>query len=163
MLAKEVLEWDKPSVTIIPLIISSNKTQLTNFCNKSAYPVYLMIGNIPKEICCKLSSHAYMLIGYLPTTHLQHVTNASAQCHLIVNLYHACMHRIFSSVQAASRNGAFMISGQGITYHTHPLLTYIVGDYLSRSGHRVNVQRQLRNTGVEKFSTSNFKVTVYKK
>jgi Chromo (CHRromatin Organisation MOdifier) domain len=35
--------------------------------------------------------------------------------------------------------------------------------YVSRSGHRVDVQRQSRNAGVEKFSTSNFKVTVYKK
>jgi hypothetical protein len=34
---------------------------------------------------------------------------------------------------------------------------------VSRSGHRVDVQRQSRNAGVEEFSTSNFKVAVYKK
>jgi hypothetical protein len=34
---------------------------------------------------------------------------------------------------------------------------------VSRSGHRVDVQQQSRNAGVEKFSTSNFKVAVYKK
>jgi Chromo (CHRromatin Organisation MOdifier) domain len=34
---------------------------------------------------------------------------------------------------------------------------------LSRSGHRVDVQRQSRNAGVEKFTTSNFKVTAYNK
>jgi Plavaka transposase len=116
-------------VTIIPLIISTDKTQLTIFRNKSAYPVYLTIGNIPKEIHCKLSSHAYMLISYLPTTRLQHVTNASARCRLIVNLYHACMCRIFSSIIAASCNGTFMTSGHRITYCVHPLLTCIVGDY----------------------------------
>src|SRR6202041_763924 len=39
--------------TIIPIIISSDKTQLTLFRNKSAYPVYMTIGNIPKDICRK--------------------------------------------------------------------------------------------------------------
>ena len=34
--------------TVTPVIISSDKTQLTEFSgNKQAYPVYLTIGNIP--------------------------------------------------------------------------------------------------------------------
>ncbi|KAJ3855540.1 hypothetical protein EV368DRAFT_34490, partial [Lentinula lateritia] len=44
------LEQDKPGATIIPVIISSDKTQITLFRNKSAYPVYLTIGNLPKEV-----------------------------------------------------------------------------------------------------------------
>ena len=32
---------------IVPVIISSGKTQLTTFRNKSAYPVYITIGNLP--------------------------------------------------------------------------------------------------------------------
>jgi Plavaka transposase len=129
LLTKEALEQDKPGATIIPLIISTDKTQLTVFCNKSAYPVYLTIGNIPKEIRRKPSSHTYMLIGYLPTTHLQHITNASARRCLIANLYHACMRCIFLSVVAASHDRTFMTSGHRITYRVHPLLACIVGDY----------------------------------
>ena len=35
--------------TLTPIIIATDKTQLTQFSgNKSAYPVYLTIGNIPK-------------------------------------------------------------------------------------------------------------------
>jgi hypothetical protein len=34
---------------------------------------------------------------------------------------------------------------------------------MSRSGHRVDVQQQSRNAGVEKFTSSNFKVTAYNK
>ncbi|KAJ4467159.1 hypothetical protein C8J55DRAFT_438964, partial [Lentinula edodes] len=41
---------DKPGATIVPVIISSNKTQITLFRNKAVYPVYLTIGNLPKEI-----------------------------------------------------------------------------------------------------------------
>ncbi|KAJ7796041.1 hypothetical protein B0H13DRAFT_2392831 [Mycena leptocephala] len=44
------VEKDHPGATIIPIIISSDKTQLTVFGNKTAYPVYMTLGNIPKEI-----------------------------------------------------------------------------------------------------------------
>jgi len=37
--------------TLAPVIIATDKTQLTQFSgNKSAYPVYLTIGNIPKAL-----------------------------------------------------------------------------------------------------------------
>ncbi|KAI9430686.1 hypothetical protein BJY52DRAFT_1090380, partial [Lactarius psammicola] len=44
-----------PGATVIPIIISSDKTQLTLFRSKSAYPVYLSIGNIPKDTRRKVS------------------------------------------------------------------------------------------------------------
>ncbi|KAJ7881533.1 hypothetical protein B0H14DRAFT_3082561 [Mycena olivaceomarginata] len=47
---QEAVEKDNPGATIIPIIISSDKTQLTVFGNKTAYPVYMTIGNIPQEI-----------------------------------------------------------------------------------------------------------------
>ncbi|KAJ7161228.1 hypothetical protein B0H12DRAFT_1246967 [Mycena haematopus] len=47
---QEAVEKEHPGATIIPIIISSDKTQLTVFGNKTAYPVYMTLGNIPKEI-----------------------------------------------------------------------------------------------------------------
>jgi hypothetical protein len=44
------LEVHHAGATVIPLIISSDKTQLTTFRGKTAYPVYMTIGNIPKNI-----------------------------------------------------------------------------------------------------------------
>ena len=44
------LEKLKPGATIIPIILSSDKTNITVFGGKSAYPVYITIGNIPKDI-----------------------------------------------------------------------------------------------------------------
>ena len=38
-------------VTIAPVILSSDKTQLSRFSgDKQAWPVYLTLGNIPKEL-----------------------------------------------------------------------------------------------------------------
>ncbi|KAF8262703.1 hypothetical protein EI94DRAFT_1601199, partial [Lactarius quietus] len=66
---------DTPGATIVPVLISTDKTQLTTFRNKSAYPIYMTIGNIPKTIRCKTSSRAYLLLGYLPTTKLEQEPN----------------------------------------------------------------------------------------
>ena len=85
------VEKDMPGATIVPVIISSNKTQLTLFQNKSAYPIYMTIGNIPKNIRRKTSMHAYLLLGYLPTTKLEEEVINAKRKRLIANLYHACL------------------------------------------------------------------------
>ncbi|VDC04414.1 unnamed protein product, partial [Peniophora sp. CBMAI 1063] len=64
------IELKCPGATIIPLIISSDKTQLTLFRNRSAYPVYFTISNIPKELHRKPSLQGMVLLGYLPVTSL---------------------------------------------------------------------------------------------
>ena len=69
------IERKLPGATIVPLIISSDKTQLTLFRNRSAYPVYLTIGNIPKELRRKTSLQGMVLLGYLPVTSLKGIKN----------------------------------------------------------------------------------------
>ena len=55
-----------PHATLAPIIIATDKTQLTNFSGgKSAYPIYLTIGNLPKHIRRKPSQNACILLGYL--------------------------------------------------------------------------------------------------
>ncbi|KAF8976871.1 hypothetical protein BDQ17DRAFT_1267049, partial [Cyathus striatus] len=84
---KQQLEVKIPGSTIVPIIISTDKTQLTLFRNKTAYPVYLTIGNIPKEIHQKPSARAYVLLGYLPTTHLEGVTNGLTRIPVAANFF----------------------------------------------------------------------------
>ncbi|KAI0727007.1 hypothetical protein C8Q72DRAFT_886992 [Fomitopsis betulina] len=74
-----LLELEKPGATVVPIILSSDKTQLTVFRNKTAYLVYLMIGNLPKEIHCKPSQRGQILIAYLPTSRLEHIKNKAAR------------------------------------------------------------------------------------
>ncbi|KAJ6625655.1 hypothetical protein B0H10DRAFT_2161872 [Mycena sp. CBHHK59/15] len=83
----EAVEKDNPGATIIPIIISSNKTQLT--------------------IRQKPSRYGYVLLGYLPISHMKNVKNKAE----------------------AGVNGVPMMSGDGITRRGHPIYTIFVGDY----------------------------------
>ncbi|KAJ3748273.1 hypothetical protein EV360DRAFT_97749 [Lentinula raphanica] len=125
----KALEKDKPGATIIPLIISSDKTQITLFRNKSAYPVYMTIGNLPKEIRRKPSQQGQILLAYLPTSRLEHVTNKSARRRMVTNLFHACMTHILAPLKEAGLEGIVMQSGDGVRRRCHPILAAYVGDY----------------------------------
>ncbi|KAN0134256.1 hypothetical protein V8E53_008028 [Lactarius tabidus] len=123
------LKTHRPGATVIPVIISSDKTQLTLFCGKSAYPVYLTIGNIPKNICCKPSHHAQILLTYIPTTKLKGITNKAGHRCAIANLYHSCMQVILGPITAVGKTGITMMSGDGIWQWCHPIFALFVGDY----------------------------------
>ncbi|KAF8999529.1 hypothetical protein BDQ17DRAFT_1391519 [Cyathus striatus] len=123
------LEKSKPGATIVPIIISTDKTQLTLFQNKSAYPIYLTIGNIPKEIPCKPSAHAYVLLGYLPTTQLENITNNASRRRQLANLYHACMHQVLKPIIPAGIDGVFMATATGDIHRNHPVFATFIGDY----------------------------------
>ena len=126
---QKTVEKTHPGATIVPLIISSNKTQLTVFGNKTAYPVYLTIGNLPKEIRRKPSRRGQILLAYLPTTSLEHIKNKSARRRAVANLFHACLKRILAPLEDAGRNGVPLTSADGKTRRCHPILAVYVGDY----------------------------------
>ena len=55
--------------TIAPVIIASDKTQLSRFKgDKTAWPVYLSIGNLSKQVHREPSRHGAVLLGYLPVS-----------------------------------------------------------------------------------------------
>ncbi|KAI0037826.1 hypothetical protein FA95DRAFT_1506445, partial [Auriscalpium vulgare] len=123
------LEEREPGATIIPIIISSDKTQLTLFRNKSAYPIYLTIGNIPKDIRRKPSRRAQILLGYLPTSRLEHIPTAAARRRALANLFHACVDRILSPIKEPGVSGLKMRSGDGVVRRCHPIFAIFIGDY----------------------------------
>ncbi|KAF8868755.1 hypothetical protein CPB84DRAFT_1755779 [Gymnopilus junonius] len=101
--------------TLTPIIITTDKTQLTQFSgNKAAYPVYLTIGNIPKATRRKPSKHACILIAYLSVQKID--------CSRINDQEH------HSLVQPGT-NGVKMTSSDGAVRCVHPILTCYVADY----------------------------------
>ncbi|KAJ3990986.1 hypothetical protein F5050DRAFT_1802251 [Lentinula boryana] len=126
---QKAVKADKPGATIIPVIISSDKTQITLFRNKSAYPVYLTIGNLPKEIRRKPSQQGQILLAYLPTSRLEHITNKAARRRAVTNLFHACMKHLVTPLEQAGLEGVIMESGDGVKRRGHPILASYIGDY----------------------------------
>ncbi|KAH8995298.1 hypothetical protein EDB86DRAFT_3164988 [Lactarius hatsudake] len=127
------LELHSPGATVIPIIISSDKTQLTQFWSKSAYPVYMSIGNIPKDICCKPTCRAQMLMGYIPTTRLEQIQNKSARRRALANLFHVCMHKLLSPIETYGETGIAMATSDGTWYRCHPIFAAFIGDYPEQS------------------------------
>ena len=89
----------------------------------------MTIGNIPKEIRKKPSSRAYILLGYLPTTRFENVTNKALKRRLVANLYHACVHRILRPLESAGTDGISLSTGSGKLHRGHPILAAFIGDY----------------------------------
>ncbi|KAG1721614.1 hypothetical protein EDB19DRAFT_1898301 [Suillus lakei] len=118
--------------TLVPVILSSDKTQLCQFRgDKTAYPVYLTIGNISKSIRHKPSFHTQKLIGYLPTVSLDgtdiSVDSARLTC---AQLFHYAMRMVTSSLRAGPlANGIELISGDGAVRLGFPVLAAYVADY----------------------------------
>ena len=94
-----------------------------------AYPVYLTIGNIPKEIRRKVSCRAQLLIGYIPTTKLVSITNKAARRRALANLFHACMRDVLGPIGSYGETGLEMLSGDGVWRRCHPIFAIFVGDY----------------------------------
>ncbi|PSR92369.1 hypothetical protein PHLCEN_2v4721, partial [Hermanssonia centrifuga] len=125
-------EDSKPGTTIMPIIVLSDKTQVTLFCNKAAYPVYITIGNLPKDIHNKPSQRGQILLGYLPTTKLEHISNKAA-CHCtLADLFHACMSAILLPLHRLGVEGMEMESGDSVVRRVHPIFAAYVGDYLEQ-------------------------------
>jgi len=129
-LRQKELEKKYPGITIIPLLISSDKTRVVAFGTKTAYPVYLTIGNIPKELRRKPSRRTHILLGYLPTTPLLHVSSAASRRRMLANLFHYCFSRILEPLKLLDKTGPIEISsGDGVIRRTFPIFACFVGDY----------------------------------
>ena len=103
------LEKIKPGATIIPIIIATDKTQITTWGGKQAYPVYMTIGNLPKDIRRKPSRGGQILLAYLPTEKLENIRNVSARRRMLLNIMHKCLKHILSPLKDAGANGFIVV------------------------------------------------------
>ena len=100
-----------------------------HFHGKSAYPIYLTIANVPKNIRCKPSRHAQILLGYIPTTKFHGISNKAGRRRAIANLYHGCMRLLLDPIKSIGVTGIPMMGGDGIWRRCHPIFASFVGDY----------------------------------
>ena len=89
----------------------------------------MTIGNIPKHIRRKPSQMAQILIGFIPTTKLQGLSNKAARHRAITNLFHACMRHVLLPIAVPGESGVPMMCGDGVWRRCHPILANFIGDY----------------------------------
>ncbi|KAG9083376.1 hypothetical protein FRC06_004560, partial [Ceratobasidium sp. 370] len=116
--------------TIAPIVLAADKTQMTVLSgNKSAWPVYLSIGNISKDIRRRPSERAMLLVGYIPITDLTDISNVEERREKRWQLFHTCMESILEPLKEASRRGVEMLCADGGIRRVHPILAAYLADY----------------------------------
>jgi len=121
----------KPGGTVAPILVSTDKTKLTQFVGgKTAYPVYMTVGNIPKKIRRKPSEHACVLIAYLSVDKIDR-SQMSEQEHRtrIQKVFHEAMRVVLEPLIDAGKNGVEMISSDGSIRDVFPFLSCYAADY----------------------------------
>ena len=113
--------------TVAPVILASDKTQLSRFKgDKTAWPVYLSIGNLSKQVRREPSRHGAVLLGYLPVSKFASFEDNSIAGY---RLFHYCMKQLLQPLVNAGQNGVDMVCADGCIRRVFPILAAYIGDH----------------------------------
>lgn len=118
-----------PGATISPIIIASDKTNLSTFSgDKQAWPVYITIGNIDNETRWQPSKGATVLLGYLPISKLLCFEEKDRQAQGY-RLIHYAMELLLRPLIDAGNNRKKMLCADGQFRDIYPVLAAYITDF----------------------------------
>jgi hypothetical protein len=111
------------------LIVASDKTTPLKVLNRQqVYPVYLTLGNISKDIWCKPSYCATVLLVYLPVERFK-AESPVDQTRLKWEMLHDLMKIILEPLKAALQDRVEMWCADSHLLHIYPMLAAFEGDW----------------------------------
>ncbi|KAF8248421.1 hypothetical protein K440DRAFT_548224, partial [Wilcoxina mikolae CBS 423.85] len=110
--------------TVIPVILGSDKTMLSIFSgDKSAWPIYLSIGNLSKVKRRSVKSNGLILIGLLPRC------PNCPKTHTINIAYQESMATMLCPLEELAKSGMKVLCADSCTHHTYPRIASLLADY----------------------------------
>ncbi|KAF8242189.1 hypothetical protein K440DRAFT_648408 [Wilcoxina mikolae CBS 423.85] len=110
--------------TVVPVILGSDKTMLSILSgDKSAWPVYLSIGNLSKAKRRSVKSNGLILIGLLPRC------PNGPNTHTIKIAYQESMAIKLRPLEEPVQSGIKVVCADGRTHHAYPWIASFLADY----------------------------------
>ena len=115
--------------TVIPVLLGSDKTHLSLFAgNKSAWPLYMSIGNIHSKVRNSPSRNAWITIAYLPVAAFRKDNGDNES-----RLYHQCVKHVLSPLARPGRVGLSLVDSVGAVRSCHPIVAAHFADLPEQS------------------------------
>ncbi|KAG8779909.1 hypothetical protein FRC12_023710 [Ceratobasidium sp. 428] len=103
-----------PYSTIVPIILSTDKTKLTVFSgNQKAWPV----------------ERATLLVGFIPVSNLSNISNPKERSEAGWQLFHTCMESILEPLKTLSQTGMDVLCADGGVRRVFPILASFIADF----------------------------------
>ncbi|KAG8709952.1 hypothetical protein FRC08_017839 [Ceratobasidium sp. 394] len=103
---------------------------MTVFSGKQkAWPVYMSLGNISKDLRHRPSERATLLIGFIPVPDLSSIPDPNERSELGWQIFHSCLESILEPLKVLSRTGTEVLCADGGVRRVFPILAAYIADY----------------------------------
>ncbi|KAI5982843.1 hypothetical protein EDD15DRAFT_2179865 [Pisolithus albus] len=111
--------------TLLGVVLSSNKTHITQVGNRQAHPLLISLANISADIHAKGSTKSYLLLALLPVPKFVHLNKCL--CGVLADrLLHQVISIVVRPLKQAAESGHMMSDPLGnLKYCFTPLVAYI--------------------------------------